>query len=232
MDACRELLAQGAPEFSVVVADEQTAGRGRSAHSWHSPAGAGLYLSVLLFPRLPAQQGAWLTMIGALAVLDALRAYAPHLAVGCGIKWFNDVLYGERKLAGVLVEAQIGGPQLTRIDHAIVGIGINVNTVFDGAPPEVQARATSLHTVLGTQQDRERLLALLLPLFKARYARAQAGTSPVDDYRRQVRTIGRQVRVRVGDAFVAGIAERINDDGGLVVRDAAGEHVVSAGELL
>lgn len=226
MDECHALAERGEPEGVVVVADAQTAGRGRAGRAWYSPPGQAIYASAVLRPALRPEQVGWLTMIGALAVLDCVSdSVAPHAALG--IKWPNDVMVGGKKLAGVLVEASWAGDQL---DYAVLGIGLNANTRFDAAPDEVRMRATSLREVLGCEVDREGVLEQLLVAFNTRYARLPE--SPVAGYARYLDTLGKRVRLSVGDEIVEGEAARVEDDGALVVVTASGEHIVRFGDVM
>jgi len=155
--ALREAAA-GAPTGSVYFADEQTAGRGRGAHSWHSEPGSGLYVSMLLRPNLAPSQALWLSFAAGLAVHQAVREVA---SVTPDIRWPNDLLLPEagisKKFCGILTEMQNDGD---RVRHAVTGIGINVNhTSF---PPDIAPFATSLRLVTGHPQSRDLLLAALL----------------------------------------------------------------------
>lgn len=138
--------AQGKPPGTVIVADEQTAGQGRLGRSWYSPPGAGLYCSIVLEPAQPAPV---LTLALGLATKEAIERTASIL---CDLRWPNDVLIGERKVAGVLVQLQE--------DSLIAGIGINVNHAR--FPAELAPVATSLRLVSGVEHSREVLLANLL----------------------------------------------------------------------
>jgi BirA family transcriptional regulator, biotin operon repressor / biotin---[acetyl-CoA-carboxylase] ligase len=229
MDYARTLHVHGARDFTVVVADQQSTGRGRSGHAWHSPPGDGAYISALLYPRLPAAHGAWLTMIGALAVLDAVHAVAPALRSISGLKWFNDVLLGEHKLAGVLLESALVGEHF---EYAVLGIGVNINTDFAAAPADLRARATSLRAVLGTQVDREQFIDALLANLQRRYAQIHTGQSPLSAYAKEVRTLGKAVQIQIGDAQLDGIARAIADDGALLIETPAGTRRVSAGVVM
>jgi BirA family biotin operon repressor/biotin-[acetyl-CoA-carboxylase] ligase len=226
MDVCREFAEQGAAEGLVIVADEQTAGRGRAGRAWFSPPGQSLYVSVLLRPHLPPRQTSWLTMIGALAAADSISQFS-ILNSQLSIKWFNDVLLNGKKIAGVLVETSLTGDHL---DYAVLGIGLNVNTRFDDAPDEVKARATSLREVLGVELDREAMLDRLLVTFGARYSTLPK--SPVAEYARHLDTLGKHVQMNVGADIVAGQAVRVEDDGALVVLTTAGERTISFGDVL
>lgn len=225
MDVCRAFAEQGADEGLVVLADEQTAGRGRVGRTWYSPPGQSLYLSILLRPDLHPRQIGWLTMLGALAVTDAIAQFST-LNSQFKLKWPNDVLLNGRKVAGVLVESSLTGD---RLDYAVLGIGLNVNTRFDDAPEEVKLCATSLRETLEQEVDRQAVLDRLLAAFSVRYATLPA--SPVADYARQLDTLGRHVRLRAGDE-VEGDAVRVEDDGALVVMTAAGERIVTFGDVV
>jgi BirA family biotin operon repressor/biotin-[acetyl-CoA-carboxylase] ligase len=151
-----EAAQSGAAHGSVWVADEQTAGRGRSDHSWHSPAGDGLYVSVLLRPQMALVDALWLSLATALAVQTAI-ATVTRLAPD--IRWPNDLLIGSRKCSGILVEtsavaSQSDAPAMLR--HAVVGVGINVNQ--QSFPAELRPIATSLLRESGERWEREPIL--------------------------------------------------------------------------
>jgi BirA family transcriptional regulator, biotin operon repressor / biotin---[acetyl-CoA-carboxylase] ligase len=146
----------GGAHGDVWVADEQTAGRGRSDHRWHSPAGAGLYVSVLLRPRMALADALWLSLATALAVQAAI-ATATRLAPD--IRWPNDILIGSRKCSGILVETSAFAPQSdapAMLRHAVIGVGINVNQ--QSFPAELEALATSLRRESGRKFAREPIL--------------------------------------------------------------------------
>jgi BirA family biotin operon repressor/biotin-[acetyl-CoA-carboxylase] ligase len=145
---------------SVWVADEQTAGRGRSDHKWHSPAGDGLYVSVLLRPQMTLADALWLSLATALAVQAAITIVT---RLAPDIRWPNDLLIGNRKCGGILVEtsgvaSESGAPAMLR--YAVIGVGINVNQ--QGFPAELQALATSLRSESGRTWAREPILIELL----------------------------------------------------------------------
>jgi len=232
MDLCRSLADAGAPEGTVVTADVQLAGRGRLGHTWFAPAGQSVMFSLLLRPA--KTHANWITMLAALAVLDAVQAEVelaqPAREPAFGLKWFNDVHADGKKIGGILVEAAFNGDAL---DYAILGIGLNVNTVFDSAPGEVRARATSLAEVCGQPFDREVILTRLLAALNRRYSHMlHTGHSPAADYARHVETLGRSVRLKAGDEVVAGVALRVEDDGALVLQTATGERVMRFGDVM
>ncbi len=213
-----DLAAAGAADGTVVVAEHQTAGRGRRGHVWEDEPGQSLLLSIVVRPRLAVAHWPLLGFAAAVAVAEALERTA---GVGCRLKWPNDVLVAGRKIAGILVESRAGsGP-------VIVGIGINVGqTRF---PPPLAGLATSVLLETGRRCDRAGLLHVLLSRFDAWRQRLEAeGFAPVrqrwlafDD------TIGR--RVRAGG--VEGRATGLDEDGALVLEAGAGVHRLVAGPI-
>lgn len=225
MDECHSLFAHGAREFTAVVADVQTGGRGRVGRTWFSPPGSAIYASVLLTPAIAPRRANQLTMLGALCVLDAIE---PHLRadVAAGIKWPNDVLVGARKLAGVLVESSLLGDAL---EYCVLGIGINIHVNFTDAPEDVRARACSLHEHAAQPVERAVVEARLLDAVEHRYgAFLQDAESLLSAYRARLLTLGADVCV----GEVAGRALHVEDDGALVVRTAEGERIVRFGDLV
>jgi BirA family biotin operon repressor/biotin-[acetyl-CoA-carboxylase] ligase len=221
-----DLLARGGPEGQVLVAEEQTAGRGRMGRSWVSEPGAALTFSVLLRPvPVPASRLGWLPLLAGVAVATAVRSVA-H--VPATLKWPNDVLAGDRKLAGILAE-QSG-------DALVIGTGLNVATPATALPVPA---ATSL-LVEGSDVAREPLLADILRRFERWYTAFREDPDPsrtglLDEYRTLCATLGRPVRVELpGGRQLAGLAQDIDADGRLLVRDAETTSVtpVSAGDII
>jgi BirA family biotin operon repressor/biotin-[acetyl-CoA-carboxylase] ligase len=231
MDVCRELAVSGAEEFTIVVADEQTKGRGRVGREWFSPPGQSLYLSVLLRPTLLPSQLNWITMIAALAIVDVLnhqmQSATCHARVS--LKWFNDVLLNGKKIAGILVESSFTH---SSVDYAVLGIGINVNTDFTHSPVDIQTKATSLKNECGVEVDREEILQALLSNFSSRYQRIiSTRVSPSDEFAKQLETLGRFVRMNDGNNVVEGIASHIEDDGTLIVTTTSSEKRIRFGDV-
>lgn len=215
-----------APEFTCVVADAQTAGRGRRTRTWVSPPGEGLYLSVLLRPAATANLSL-LSLSAAVAVAEALAQYN---VAGLDIKWPNDVLLAERKVCGILVEGASSGTNTLRI---IIGIGVNLNQ--QNFPPELAETATSLALQLGhivaVDEFRDRLLGLLAHWY-AEWRRS-AGQSilarwqQLSSYAR-----GQQVAVMLDDEQVEGVTMGLTKDGSLLVQTADGTlRAILAGEV-
>jgi BirA family biotin operon repressor/biotin-[acetyl-CoA-carboxylase] ligase len=218
-DVAAALAERDADEGLVVIADRQTAGRGRLGRTWASPPGAGIYLSVLLRPSLSA--ASLLTIASGVAVADGIAAATglwPH------VKWPNDVHVGGRKLAGILAEGAIG--------HVILGVGINVQPA--AYPPDVAGRATSIESELGRPVDRGLVLAECLAALAARYHELQNDCTQlvVDAWRqRAAPTLGRRVEWESVGELQTGIAENIDDDGALIVRVGAGTIKIRSGEV-
>jgi len=189
----------GEPHGLVVVAEEQTEGRGRQGRSWVSPKGAGLTFSVLLRPDLPADRWGWVPLLGGLAVAQALQAQAE---VAAEVKWPNDVLIDGLKVAGLLSEV---------VGKAVVlGVGLNVTTREEELPPE---GATSVLLAGGTVTDRGTLLKAVLRTFSG-----VLGDRDFSSYRELCSTLGRQVRVELpGGGSVEGRAQEVDAEGRLVV---------------
>ena len=198
-----ERARSGEPHGLVVVAEEQSAGRGRLDRSWVSPARAGLTFSVLLRTSLAPAQLGWVPLWGGLAVARALREQAEVDAV---LKWPNDVLVGGKKIAGLLAEA---------VDGAVVlGIGLNVTTHAEELPVEL---ATSLALEEALTTDRETLLKAIL-----RNLTGALGDRDVSAYRALCSTVGEKVRLELpGGASVQGTAHAVDEQGRLVINDTA-----------
>ena len=205
----------GAADGLVVVADQQTAGRGRLGRTWEAPPGSSLLVTVLL--RRAGDPGRAVMAAGV-----ALAAAVEQVAgVDAGLKWPNDLVVDDRKLAGLLAESDG--------DALVVGAGCNVN--WEAFPDELAATATACNLEAGRTVDRD----ALLDTFLDEYSRALArGAELVEDYRSRLVTLGRTVRVQhVRDEDLVGIAVGVTDDGALVVRDDAGtDHTVVAADVV
>jgi BirA family biotin operon repressor/biotin-[acetyl-CoA-carboxylase] ligase len=196
----------GEPAGLVVVAEAQTAGRGRLDRSWVSPPRAGLTFSVLLRPDLPPAQWPWLPLWAGLAVATALRERAE---VEAELKWPNDVLVQGRKLCGILAEVPESGA-------VVLGIGLNVTTAAEELP---HAQATSLRLAGARTTDRDTVLRAVLRSLRTVLDDPSAARAA---YRERCSTLGRRVRVDLpADRSVEGIAEAVDDDGRLVVDGTA-----------
>jgi BirA family biotin operon repressor/biotin-[acetyl-CoA-carboxylase] ligase len=222
-DEAKRLASAGAPTGTLVVADTQTHGRGRSGHVWHSPPGESLYASIIVRPRFSADGSAAFTLAVGAVVARAVESRLPRGRVG--IKWPNDVWLGEKKVAGILVEAQVRGTEVTSL---VVGVGVNV--AARSFPPPLDSIATSL--ALGGARDLRR--SVLAAELAARTAAAAAtfadrGLAPWLDEISKLDVLARR-RVRVGD--VVGIASGVAPSGELAIRsDSSGVVYVSSGHV-
>jgi len=229
-DVARDLAAQGAAEGTVVVTDEQTAGRGRMGRRWLAPPSTCVLCSILFRPDLPLPQVPRLTMLCSLAAADALWEVA---GLRAELKWPNDLVSTARprcwhKLAGILTET---GMERERVSFAVVGVGINVN-VEAGVLSALAADATSVLAETGQAVDRAELLAALLDGVEARYERLRAGEGPHAEWSARLATLGRSVKVVTSTGVVAGTAEAVDEDGALLLRTADGAlHRFLAGDV-
>jgi BirA family transcriptional regulator, biotin operon repressor / biotin---[acetyl-CoA-carboxylase] ligase len=223
MDVARDGALHGAPEGTVALADEQTAGRGRLGRSWITPPATNIAATLLLRP--PASVLRDISMIAPLAVCHAVQDIA---GIRADIKWPNDVQIGGKKLAGILIETDLTAPHG---GFVLVGSGINVN--FDPRDhAEIRDIATSLKAELGRDIDRESLLAAYLAHFEQLYTAAKSGESTRDRWRERLVTLGNDVRATWQGGSAEGIAEDVDDDGALLVRTADGALTrVEAGDV-
>jgi BirA family biotin operon repressor/biotin-[acetyl-CoA-carboxylase] ligase len=209
------------PGGAVVIAEQQTAGRGRQGRQWLSPPDSSIMCSIIFRPpaALRAENLPRLTMVGGLAVADTL---SPLLKHGFALKWPNDALIHDKKVCGILSEATWIGDRLSAV---VVGVGINIRTVFTGT--DLEASATSLEAEIGRTVDRRDLLAALLSHADAWAARVN-DPALVEAWRGWLGTLGKRVRVYDSvsaqpDSIFSGIAQAVDDDGALLVALASDE---------
>jgi BirA family biotin operon repressor/biotin-[acetyl-CoA-carboxylase] ligase len=227
----RAAAASGAPDRSVLLAEQQTAGQGRRARGWVSPPGVGLYCSVLLRPDgVPAARLASLTLLAGVALTRSARRVG---ALEVALKWPNDLLAGKRpgKCAGVLAESADDGA-------AVLGIGVNVAPGPRRVPPGAgELPAISLAEVVGAAPDRTALAVALLQELDIlergwRSAGGELG-GVLGEYRRECHTLGREVRVELVASELLGRATDVDATGALVVRTANDtRHVITAGDVV
>ncbi|MCP9447978.1 MAG: biotin--[acetyl-CoA-carboxylase] ligase [Nitrospira sp.] len=213
-------LAQaGAEHGTVVVADSQSAGRGRLSRPWHSPAGANLYCSIILKDEGrtigDVEWLSWIPLASALAVAEAVQVIA---SISLSVKWPNDLLYQDRKVGGILCESLRTPIQGSVV---VIGIGINVNLPQESFPEELRQTATSLFEIAKSSIDRNRLLAQLLYELEqvARELTTHGSSHLRPAYLNRCCTIGKRVRAILGaEQEITGTAESISSDGALQVR--------------
>ncbi len=208
-------MRSGCRDGLVIVAENQTAGRGRMGRKWHSVPGKGLYFSVVLFPeRLPINRASLLVPLTAVAVCKAI-INAIDLPVV--LKWPNDLLYQGQKLGGILLEA---GGEADSVKYAILGIGINANLVEEDIPPELSTIVTSISLAQGKPVGRRTLLQEILTSLDAYYNKffQQGSEAFLDEYRDLCWTLGKPIKFLWQDQTWSGIAQGIESDGGLRVQ--------------
>lgn len=223
----QQQAVSGAPEGTVIFADTQSGGMGRLGRSFHSPAGAGIYMSVLLRPQCRPEQLMHLTCAVAVATCKAIEKSA---GMRVQIKWVNDLIYGHKKLAGILTKLSVD-PKTGLVNWAIVGIGINCAPA--AFPPQLQDIVTSLENIAGKPIDREALAAeLVRQLEKMRREMFACKAQIMAYYRQNCAVIGEDVYLIRGEERKAGRVLDVDEDGGLVVKAPDGAvYTVNSGEI-
>lgn len=212
-DISKGLADRGASEGMIVLSETQTEGRGRHGREWTSPEG-GLWLSVILRPKVHAQHAGKLSLFASVAVAKTIRRL---YGLKTDIKWPNDVLLDGKKVCGILTETEIRGQ---KIDFAVLGIGVNANFEIQALPAHLKPLATTLKHQLGREVDRESLLSEMLKETELNYRlyEEQKFNMILEDWRSLASFLGSDITVRTDKEIVDGLAVDINDDGALVVR--------------
>jgi len=212
MDVARTAAIAGVANGTVVLAGEQTAGRGRLKREWISPQGC-LAFSLILYPEMRCLPG--LVMVAALAVAEAVTAITPIVAE---LKWPNDVLIRGKKVSGILVET---GLRTDCQSYAVIGIGLNVN-LDSAACLKISPTATSLSREIGRELSRSVVLCVLLARFEHLYEAFLRGEPVFEAWRARLTTLGKEVQVLAGGMFYEGVAEDVASDGALLIRMGGG----------
>ncbi len=223
----RNMAEGGAPDGTVILAEEQTRGRGRLDRSWHSPPGLGLWLSIILRPEIAPAAAPGLSLVTGLALAKTIEE---QLNIAAKLKWPNDCLLGGKKTAGILIDLAASA-ELVR--YVVVGVGINVLHNPDDFPPELQKMATSLSQAAARPVDRALFLTGFLAGLEREYFRfIKEGLAPfIKPYTRRCSLIGCHVEALVGRRLVTGKAVGIDPSGALVIADGENEIVLTAGEV-
>ena len=219
------ILVAGIDEGTVVIAEEQTAGRGRSGRVWSSEKGKNLTFSIILKPKVPPASIGVISLYAALGVAEAVRDLT-GMSAHC--KWPNDVLIAGRKLCGILSDTSIEGGSLTSV---VVGIGLNVNqTEF---PSEIQPAPTSLRLAAGRTFDRIKVLSSVLDRLEQRYSdlQSQRFDAIIRAWESMATMMGSEIRIAMHNGVLAGVASGIAEDGGLIVRTNGTDRKVLAGDV-
>jgi BirA family biotin operon repressor/biotin-[acetyl-CoA-carboxylase] ligase len=211
-DAAREEAQKGAVEGTVIVAGEQTAGRGRMKRGWLSPRGS-IALSIILYPELTYLPS--LIMVASLGVARCIEKVA---GLKAEIKWPNDVLINGKKVCGILIESEVKGK---RADYAVTGIGINVN-LKPADFPQMPPTATSLYQELGRDVSQLDIIRCLLAEIESLYLALPTGDAVYKQWRDSLVTLGKRVQVSSEETSYEGIAESVASDGSLILRQPDG----------
>ncbi len=222
MDTARELVKKGASEGTVVIAGTQTAGKGRIGRTWFSPEGS-LAMSVILKP--PLKNLPQLVMIASLAVVGAIK----HISgLDASIKWPNDVMIKGKKVCGILIENEVAEG---KVNYADIGIGINVN--FNPMDlPEISDMATGLSHESGKEISVVQLAAKLMDELERLYLAARDGAAIHNEWRQNMETLGKRIKVDTGKTIEHGTAEEVTETGNLIVRRGDGTLIeIVAGDV-
>ncbi|HPL62508.1 MAG TPA: biotin--[acetyl-CoA-carboxylase] ligase [Syntrophales bacterium] len=214
----KALAEAGAPEGALVLAEAQSGGRGRRGRNWFSPAGSGIYMSLILRPEIPPAEAARITLMSSVAVAEAVAAVA---RLDVKIKWPNDVLAGAKKIAGILTEIST---EMDSVNYVVVGIGINVGHRPADFPPDIRSSAGSIFSETGRAVSRTELIRSVITLFERRYFELK--TRGFQNIRKRwcglSGVLGRSVVVESPGGRIRGTAESIDGDGSLLVRNRSG----------
>jgi BirA family biotin operon repressor/biotin-[acetyl-CoA-carboxylase] ligase len=223
-DVARDQGRRGAAAGFVVAASRQTAGRGRLGRAWESPAGRGLYVSILLRPELQLADSSRLPILASIAAVDAIESVT---GTRPQIKWPNDLLLRGRKLGGLLIETEMAGPRLA---FAVIGIGINVRHAESDFSPAVRDLATSLYLASGQLYRRTDVLVALLHALERRLTRPFAEAR--EAWTTSSLTLGQRVELSTGRGRKLGQAMGLDDSGALLLRADSGEiETITAGDM-
>jgi len=214
----KAMAADGAPEGTLVIAEEQTQGRGRRGRDWFSPPGAGVYLSLIIRPDILPQEAPRFALLTAAAVAEAVREIT---TLETKIKWPNDILIGGRKLGGILTEISM---EMDKVEYMIVGLGLNVNLAREAFPSDLQGLGTSIHAEMGRPLPRLPLVRRILERFEETYNEYQRNGFASIRRRWQdfMDMSGRKVAVDAMGRRFTGEVMDFDEDGYLVVREHNG----------
>lgn len=208
----KQLAVQGALHGTVVLAEEQTAGRGRRGRSFYSPGSTGIYMSIILRPNMEANEAILITTATSVAVAKAIEAVT---RIKTGIKWVNDIYIDEKKVAGILTEA-VTDFESGKIECVIVGIGINFSTPKNSYPDEIKEIATSLYENKPNDITRNQLVAEIINQVLASFKNLQSKEF-IEDYKEKSIVIGRDIYILSNNSKTKAKAIDVDEQGGLIV---------------
>ena len=217
-NAWAKTIAKEEPDGTVVIANYQTAGKGRFGKTWDSTRAKGIWLSLILKPKASMAEAVLLTQMAGAAVCHALIS----LGFEARIKWPNDIVIGDKKICGILAELS-GEPE--QLNYVVVGIGINVNQDLEDFPPDLRDRAASLKMMTSDRVDRNRILAQVLSWLDHYYSRFNnKSTAEIMGFcRENSATLDKSVKVIYNDKIILGKAINLTDKGALIIEDTAGQ---------
>ncbi len=226
-DLAAKLADEGAAEGAIVTSEKQTRGRGRLGRHWFSPPKTGIYLSIILRPEFPPEDAPGLSVMTALALADTIAHWCPGLVQ---IKWPNDIWINGRKTAGILTELSA---EREKINHVIVGVGINVNHTASDFPDDLRTAATSLRRELRRKVNRLELLRLFLLNFEREYEkyRRYRLKKSLSKVRKYSALIGREITLQSGQVRMTGFVKDIDSSGALILQTVTGPETITAGEV-
>ncbi|MBR1750534.1 MAG: biotin--[Ruminococcus sp.] len=228
-DVLKALAAEGAPEGTAVIASQQTAGKGRLGRKFYSPPGSGVYISLLLRPKMSAEDSLFITTSAAVAVCHAIETVSGG-TVRPKIKWVNDIYIGGKKVCGILTEASVSF-ESGQLDHAVLGIGINITTPDGDFPDDIKGKASSIFGSTHQKNIRNRLTAEVLKELYKQFGR-HTGADYLDEYRQRSMLTGRDITVIKPDGERAAKALGIDDKARLIVLyDDGSTESLSSGEV-
>jgi len=210
MDVAREMAGNGCPDFTVVISEFQSTGRGRMQRTWHSNAG-GLYFTIVLRPKMEPVHSHRINFAASLVLAKILRQM---FQVDAKVKWPNDILVNDLKLSGMLSEM---GVEADKLSYVNIGIGINVNN----DPTEKEPNAISLRKLLGTSIDRRQLLSSFLDSFQATISGSLL-ENIISEWKQYTMTIGRHVKIVTIKESYEGFARDVSDSGALILEQKDG----------
>ncbi|OPZ22430.1 MAG: Bifunctional ligase/repressor BirA [Firmicutes bacterium ADurb.BinA205] len=211
--AAKKLASERVPDGTVIIADKQTEGRGRMGRSFESPSGTGIYMSLVLYPKFGLECAPLITSAAACAVAEAIDEVC-----GCdvSIKWVNDLYLNGRKICGILTEASLG-LEMKNLDHAVIGIGVNVRSVRNVFGEELGNIATSIEDETGAKADRNVLCGAMLNKLE-RYLGMVESREFLNEYRRRELLTGNTITANVGGNTLTGMAMGIDDNANLIIK--------------
>ena len=211
-------ITEAIDEGTIIIAEKQSAGKGRLGRKWFSPAG-GIWLSIILYPQLPPSYIPRITLMTAVAAVKAIKICTQ---IEPQIKWPNDILINEKKVCGILTEMSA---ELDIINWVVVGIGINVNIDHLEFPEDIQENTISLKKVLGKEVLRVKLMQAFLWEFEKYYEslKRREFSSILKEWKLYSHTLGKKIRVDTGERIITGEAVNINEEGALILKKEDGE---------